>query len=46
MTAGERRRMGMKRLAARLREQRAGGARLDAAIAANLKRLGFGERGG
>ena len=46
MTAGERRRMGMKRLAARLHEQRGEGARLDAAIAANLKRLGFGERGG
>ena len=46
MTAGKRRRMGMKRLAARLHGQQAGGARLDAAIAANLKRLGFGERGG
>ena len=46
MTAGERRRTGMKRLAAQLREQRAEGARLDAAIAASLKRLGFRERGG
>ena len=34
----------MKRLAARLREQRAEGARLDEAIAANLEALGFGER--
>ncbi len=33
----------MKRLTARLREQRAEGARLDAAIAENLKRLGFWE---
>ena len=33
----------MKRLAARLREQRAEGARLDAAIAADLEALGFGE---
>ena len=33
----------MTRLAARLREQQAQGARLDAAIAANLERLGFGE---
>ena len=38
--------MGMKRLAARLHEQQVGGARLDAAITASLKRLGFGERGG
>ena len=45
MTAGERRRTGMKRLAAQLRGQRAEGARLDAAIAANLEALGFGERG-
>ena len=33
----------MKRLAARLREQQAEGARLDAAIAANLDALGFGD---
>ena len=33
----------MARLAAQLRRQRAEGARLDAAIAANLERLGFGE---
>ena len=32
----------MKRLAAQLREQRASGARLDAAIEANLEALGFG----
>ena len=32
----------MKRLAARLREQQAESARLDAAIAANLKEIGFG----
>ena len=32
----------MKRLVAQLREQQAEGARLDAAIAANLKALGFG----
>jgi type I restriction enzyme M protein len=32
----------MKRLAATLREQQAEGARLDAAIAANLKELGYG----
>ena len=32
----------MKRLAAELREQQAEGARLDAAIAQNLKALGFG----
>ena len=32
----------MKRLAADLRAQQAEGARLDAAIAENLKRLGFG----
>jgi type I restriction enzyme M protein len=32
----------MKRLAATLREQQAEGAKLDAAIAANLKELGFG----
>ncbi len=32
----------MKRLAAELREQRADAARLDAAIAANLKELGYG----
>ena len=45
MTVGKRRRMGMKRLAAQLRGQQAKGARLDAAIADNLKGLGFGERG-
>ncbi|MXW91197.1 MAG: SAM-dependent DNA methyltransferase [Rhodospirillaceae bacterium] len=33
----------MKRLVAQLREQQAEGARLDAAIAANLEALGFGE---
>jgi type I restriction enzyme M protein len=33
----------MKRLVATLREQRAEAARLDAAIAANLKELGYGE---
>ena len=33
----------MKRLAATLREQQAEAARLDAAIAANLKELGYGE---
>ena len=32
----------MKRLAADLHAQQAEGARLDAAIAENLKRLGFG----
>ena len=32
----------MKRLTATLREQRAEAARLDAAIAANLKELGYG----
>jgi type I restriction enzyme M protein len=32
----------MKRLAATLREQQAEGAKLDAAIAANLKELGYG----
>jgi type I restriction enzyme M protein len=32
----------MKRLAAQLREQQAEAAKLDAAIAANLKELGFG----
>ena len=32
----------MKRLAARLREQQAEGARLDAAITENLKEIGFG----
>lgn len=32
----------MKRLVAQLREQQAEGARLDAAIAANLKELGYG----
>jgi type I restriction enzyme M protein len=32
----------MKRLAANLREQQAEGAKLDAAIAANLKELGYG----
>ena len=34
----------MTRLVAKLRAQQAEGARLDAAIAANLKRLGFGRR--
>ena len=34
----------MKRLVAELREQQAEGARLDAAIAANLEALGFGGR--
>ena len=34
----------MTRLVAELRAQQAEGARLDAAIAANLKRLGFGRR--
>ena len=33
----------MKRLVSQLREQRAEGARLDAAIAANLEALGFGD---
>ena len=33
----------MKRLVAELREQQAEGARLDAAIEANLATLGFGE---
>lgn len=33
----------MRRLVATLREQQAEGARLDAAIAANLKELGYGE---
>ena len=33
----------MKRLAATLREQQAEAAKLDAAIAANLKELGYGE---
>ncbi len=32
----------MRRLAATLREQQAEGAKLDAAIAANLKELGYG----
>jgi type I restriction enzyme M protein len=32
----------MQRLAAQLREQRAEAAKLDAAIAANLKELGYG----
>ena len=32
----------MKRLAATLREQMAEGRKLDAAIAANLKELGYG----
>jgi type I restriction enzyme M protein len=32
----------MKRLTAMLREQQAEGAKLDAAIAANLKELGYG----
>ena len=35
----------MARLAGELRAQQAEGARLDAAIAASLERLGFGERG-
>ena len=35
----------MKRLAAELREQQAAGCRLDAAIAENLKALGFGGTG-
>lgn len=34
----------MNRLAAQLREQLAGGGGLDAAIAENLRALGFGER--
>ena len=34
----------MERLVARLREQQAEGARLDAAISENLEALGFGER--
>ena len=46
MTVGERRRMGMKRLAAQRRERQTAGARLDAVIAGSLKRLGFGEHGG
>jgi len=33
----------MKRLTAMLREQQAEVAKLDAAIAANLKELGYGE---
>jgi len=33
----------MKRLTATLREQQAEAAKLDAAIAANLKELGYGE---
>jgi hypothetical protein len=33
----------MKRLAATLRKQQAEGARLDGAIAANLRRLGYGK---
>lgn len=33
----------MKRLAAKLRQQQAEGGKLDAAIAANLKELGYGE---
>jgi type I restriction enzyme M protein len=33
----------MARLAATLREQQAEASRLDAAIAANLKELGYGE---
>jgi type I restriction enzyme M protein len=33
----------MRRLTATLREQQAGAAKLDAAIAANLKELGYGE---
>ncbi len=36
----------MQRLAAQLREQQAEGARLDAAIAENLKSLGFGPADG
>ena len=32
----------MQRLAAQLREQQKGAASLDAAIAANLKELGYG----
>ena len=32
----------MRRLTARLREQQAEGAKLDAAIAANLRELGYG----
>lgn len=32
----------MKRLTATLREQQAGAAKLDAAIAANLLKLGYG----
>ena len=32
----------MKRLSARLREQQAAASQLDAAIAANLKELGYG----
>jgi type I restriction enzyme M protein len=32
----------MQRLSAQLREQRAEAAKLDAAIAANLKELGYG----
>ena len=35
----------MKRLTARLRKQQAEAAKLDAAIAGNLKTLGFGDRG-
>jgi len=35
----------MRRLSAMLRQQQAEAARLDAAIAANLKRLGFGDSG-
>jgi len=35
----------MRRLVAQLREQQAEGAKLDAAIAANLRRLGFGSGG-
>ncbi len=35
----------MQRLAAQWREQQAEGQRLDAAIEANLEKLGFGERG-
>ena len=35
----------MKRLVAELREQQAEGAKLDAAIAKNLKALGFGGTG-
>ena len=33
----------MKRLVSQLREQQAEGAKLDAAIAGNLKVLGFGD---